>query len=343
MKLTFSPYTLELKHTFTISTYSRDSTPGVQVRLRHEGITGYGEAAMPQYLGETVESVMSFLSKADMSQFNDPMMTEDILSYVDHLAPGNCAAKAAIDIALHDLIGKMMDIPCHRLFGLDKSKAPETSYTIGIASPQETTQKVKEASDKYHILKVKLGTNHDRQIIESVRRETDTPLIVDANQGWNDLDKAIDMCHWLKEMGVRLVEQPMKRDKLDQMARLREASPIPIFADESVQRASDIWRLDGVVDGINIKLMKCTGMHEAWNMINIARSLGMMTMLGCMTETSCAVSAAAQLSPAVDFADLDGNLLIANDPFDGMHVVGGRITLNDRPGIGVIEIKQMQA
>ena len=146
MKLTFSPYTLELKHTFTISTYSRDSTPGVQVRLRHEGITGYGEAAMPQYLGETVESVMSFLSKADMSQFNDPMMTEDILSYVDHLAPGNCAAKAAIDIALHDLIGKMMDIPCHRLFGLDKSKAPETSYTIGIASPQETTQKVKEAS-----------------------------------------------------------------------------------------------------------------------------------------------------------------------------------------------------
>ena len=135
----------------------------------------------------------------------------------------------------------------------------------------------------------------------------------------------------------------MTCSKLDLMAQLREASPIPIFADESVQRASDIWRLDGVVDGINIKLMKCTGMHEAWNMINIARSLGIMTMLGCMTETSCAVSAAAQLSPAVDFADLDGNLLIANDPFDGMHVVGGRITLNDRPGIGVIEIKQMQA
>ena len=335
MRLSFHPYTLKLRETFTISTYSRDTTPCIIVRLDHDGFTGYGEASLPQYLGETADSAARFLSQVDLSQFKDPLMTEDILSYVAAIDQGHCAAKAAIDIALHDLAGKIIGQPCHKLLGLDKAKAPITSYTIGIGPETETRQKVRAAATKYKILKVKLGTDHDRHIIETLRQETSIPITVDANQGWRDPSEAIDMAHWLAGQGTLLIEQPFPRADLDMTARLSEASPIPIIADESVQRATDIPRLQGAFDGINIKLMKCTGMREAWSMIATARALGMRVMLGCMTETSCAISAAAQLSPAVDFADLDGNLLISNDPFTGVAVAGGRITLPDAPGIGV--------
>lgn len=335
MELSFHPYTLTLRGTFTISTYSRTTTPGILVELRHDGLTGYGEASLPQYLGETVDNAAKFLSRVDLSQFKDPLMTDDILTHVAGIDHGHCAAKAAIDIALHDLAGKIIGQPCHKLLGLDKAKAPATSYTIGIGSPNETRGKVREAAAKYKILKVKLGTDHDRQIIETIRQETDLPITVDANQGWRDPAEAIDMAHWLAGQGTLLIEQPFPREDLDMTARLSEASPIPIIADEAVQRATDIPRLHGAFDGINIKLMKCTGMHEAWSMVATARSLGMRVMLGCMTETSCAISAAAQLSPAVDFADLDGNLLISNDPFHGVTVSDGRLVLNDAPGIGV--------
>ena len=192
-----------------------------------------------------------------------------------------------------------------------------------------------EAAGKFNILKVKVGLDTDEEMIRTIRTVTDVPLAVDANQGWKDRSKALDEIFWLKEQGVVLVEQPLPIAALDDTAWLTERSPLPIIADESVQRLADIRGLAGAFNGINIKLMKCTGMREAIKMVHTARALGMKVMLGCMTETSCAVSAAAQLSPLADFADLDGNLLISNDRFTGVTVVDGRLTLPDRPGLGL--------
>ena len=338
LHLRFFPYELKLAHVFTVASYSRTTTPDVQVELEWEGVTGYGEASMPPYLGQSVESVTNFLNKVDLSQFNDPFKMEDILEYVDSLSEGDGAAKCAIDIALHDLVGKLLGQPWFRLWGLDPDKAPSTTFTIGIDTPEVVKEKTLEAVGKFNILKVKVGLDTDVEMIETIRTVTDVPLAVDANQGWKDRNKALDEIFWLKEHGIVMVEQPMPKERLDDIAWLTEHSPLPIFADESIQRMKDIPSLMGAYNGINIKLMKCTGMREGWKMATMARALGMKVMVGCMTETSCAVSAAAQFSPYVDFADLDGNLLIANDRFDGVKVVSGKLTLPDRPGIGVIPL-----
>ena len=338
MKLRFFPYELKLRHVFTVATYSRTTTPDVQVEIEYDGITGYGEASMPQYLGQTVASVTAFLQKVDLEQFNDPFHMEDILAYVDSLSPGDTAAKAAIDIALHDLTGKLLGAPWFKIWGLDKTKAPSTTFTIGIDTAEAVKQKTKECADRFNILKVKLGRDNDKEMIETIRSVTNLPIAVDVNQGWKDKQKAIDMIHWLNEKGIVMIEQPMPKEMKDDIAWITEQSPLPVFADESIQRLKDIKDVEGAYSGINIKLMKCTGMREAWKMLNYARAIGMKVMIGCMTETSCAVSAAAQLSPAVDFADLDGNLLISNDRFKGMEVVKGKITLPERPGIGITKI-----
>ena len=335
IRLSFEPYELQLRHTFTVSSYSRKTTPDVQVKLEYEGFTGYGEASMPPYLGQSVESVCRFLSQVDMEQFRDPFRLEDILAYVDSLSHGDSAAKAAIDIALHDLVGKLMGQPWWRIWGLDPSKAPDTTFTIGIDTPDVVRQKTRECADRFNILKVKVGLDNDKEMIRTIREVTDLPLAVDANQGWKDREQALDEIHWLKENGIVMVEQPMAKERIEDNAWITERSPLPIFADEAIQRLADIPSIKGAYHGINIKLMKCTGMREAWKMLNYARAEGMKVMIGCMTETSCAVSAAAQLSPAVDFADLDGNLLITNDLYKGMEVVDGKITLSDRPGIGL--------
>lgn len=338
LKLSFEPYELILRHTFTVSSYSRKTTPGVQIRIDFEGFTGYGEASMPPYLGQTVESVCAFLNRVDLAQFKDPFRLEEILAYVDSLSPGDNAAKAAIDIALHDLVGKLMGQPWWRIWGLDPFKAPDTTFTIGIDTADVVRQKTLECAEKFNILKVKVGLDNDKEMIRTIREITDLPLAVDANQGWKDREEALDEIFWLHENGVVMVEQPMAKERMDDNAWITERSPIPVFADESIQRLADIPSVKGAYHGINIKLMKCTGMREAWKMVNYARAEGMKVMVGCMTETSCAVSAAAQLSPAVDFADLDGNLLITNDLFKGMEVIDGKITLSDLPGIGLIKL-----
>lgn len=338
LEMKFFPYELKLRHVFTVATYSRTTTPDVQVEITYDGVTGYGEASMPQYLGQTVQSVTAFLQKVDLSQFNDPFQLEDILAYVDSLSPGDTAAKAAVDIALHDLVGKLLGAPWYKIWGLNKDKAPSTTFTIGIDTAEVVKQKTRECANQFNILKVKLGRENDKEMIETIRSVTDLPIAVDINQGWKDKEKAIDEIFWLKEHGIVMVEQPMPKEQRDDIAWLTEKSPLPIFADEAIQRLKDIKNVAGAYSGINIKLMKCTGMHEAWKMLNYARAIGMKVMVGCMTETSCAVSAAAQLSPAVDFADLDGNLLISNDRFKGMEVVKGKITLPDRPGIGVVKL-----
>ncbi len=332
--LRFKPYTLKLKHVFTIATYSRSTTPVMLTEIEYDGVVGHGEASMPPYLGESHKTAIEFLSKVDLTQFNDPFETEDILDYVDGIAPGNPAAKASVDIALYDLVGKLLGKPWVKIWGYDENKTPYISFTIGIDKPEVVRQKVKEAAP-YKILKVKLEYGNDKQMIETVRSVSNKPITVDVNQGWKDKHYALDMCHWLKERGVEFVEQPMPKNQPDDIAWLTERSPLPIMADEAVQRIPDVIKAYGVYSGINIKLMKCTGMREAHKMLNLARSLGMKVMIGCMTETSCGISAAAQLSPQVDWADLDGNLLISNDPFEGVKIVDGKIKLNNYPGIGL--------
>ncbi len=338
MHLTFEPYELKLKHVFTVSSFSRSTTPDVQVRIDYDGYTGYGEASMPPYLGQTVESVCSFLKKVDLEQFHDPFCIDDILTYIDSLSDGDSAAKAAVDIALHDLVGKIIGAPWHRMLGLNPEKTPNTTYTIGIDTDEMVKLKTREVAGQFKILKVKLGTPRDREMIRAIREVSDLPIAVDVNQGWKNKKKALDEIFWLKEQGIVMVEQPMPKEMLDANAWLTERSPLPTFADEAIQRLKDIPAVKGAYTGINIKLMKCTGMREAWKMMNYARAEGMKVMIGCMTETSCAIAAAAQLSPAVDFADLDGNLLIANDIFRGTTVVDGKITLNQLPGIGIEKI-----
>lgn len=336
LKLKFFPYELKLKHAFNLAKFSRTTTPDVQVEIEFDGVTGYGEASMPPYLGESIASVTGYLSSLNLGQFSDPFRIEEIHEYMDSVAPGNTAAKAAVDIALHDLTGKIMGQPWYKIWGLDPAKAPATSFTIGIDTAEVVRQKVSEASP-YRILKVKMGLDNDKELVEIIRDcRPEVPLCVDANQGWTDREKALDMCHWLAERGCLFVEQPMAKENLDDAAWLTERSPLPIIADEAVKRLPDVARLKGAYSGINIKLMKSTGMHEAYQMATLARALGMKVMLGCMTETSCAVSAASQLAPLAEYADLDGNLLISNDRFDGMAITDGFIDIpRDRPGIGV--------
>lgn len=334
LTLTFDPYNLKLKHVFTLANSSRTSTPVILTRIEFDGFTGYGEASMPPYLGETQKTATDFLLELNLAQFTDPFRMEEILEYVDEAAPYNYAAKASVDIALHDLVGKIMQQPWYKIWGYSAENTPNTSFTIGIDKPDAVKQKIEEAKE-FKILKVKLGRENDKQMIETIRSVTNVPLCVDVNQGWQDKKKALDMIFWLKDKGIEFVEQPMSKDNPDDNAWLTENSPLPIIADEAVQRLQDIKNMVGVYSGINIKLMKCTGMREAHKMVNLARANQMKVMIGCMTETSCAVSAAAQLSPMADWGDLDGNLLISNDPYRGVKVIDGKITLSEQPGIGI--------
>ena len=331
----FNPYTLELRHHFTIAGSSRSTTPVMLVEIERDGIIGYGEASMPPYLGESHATAMAFLSRIDFSQYADLSLLEDILKDIDDLAHGNRAAKAAVDIALHDWVGKKTGRSWHQIWGLNPERTLPTSFTIGMEQDSEILRrKVKEA-EQFRILKVKLGGENDREIIETIRSITNKPIRVDVNQGWKDKNDALRMIEWLAGEGVELVEQPLAKDNVDDHAWLTERSPIPIIADESVQRLPDIMKARGAYHGINIKLMKCTGMREAHTMVLLAKALGMKVMVGCMTETSCGISAAAQLVPLADYADLDGALLIRNDPFRGATIDDGLVRIPRGPGIGV--------
>jgi len=334
MKLTFQPMDLQLLHPFTISRSTKKIVPSMLVMLEQDGIVGYGEASPSERYGESQGTVAGFLQRIDLMLFQDPFQIEKILNSVDQIAVGNGSAKAAIDIALHDWIGKRLGIPVWKLFGLSKDNAPQSSFTIGIDSPGVIEQKLQEA-ELYQILKVKVGVPDDREIIQTIRQQTGKILRVDANEGWKSKEEALDKILWLEEQGVELVEQPMPANALEQIAWLRERVHIPLIADESVLRLTDIPTLSNAFDGINIKLMKCSGIHEALKMIHTAKAFNMKIMLGCMIESSIGISAAAQLSPLVDYADLDGNLLITNDPFYGVTLAEEKLVLSDNPGIGI--------
>ena len=334
MKLTYQPFELLLRHTFTIAKFSRTSTPVMLLKVEHEGQTGYGEASMVPYMGESYESANAFLKKVDASQFKYPFDFEAIIAYLDSTAPGNPAIKAGIDIALHDLDGKLQQKPCWQILGSDPAKMPLTSFTIGLDTPEVIVQKVKENPD-CKIIKAKLGRGSDKELIKIIRSVTDLPLFVDANQGWTDLEQSLDMCHWLHDQGVLLIEQPMLKTDPDSNAWLTERSPIPLIGDESVQRLPDVEKAKGVYHGINIKLMKSAGMYEAHQMILKARELDLKVMIGCMSETSCATLAAAALAPQCDWADLDGPFLTSNNPYQLPEFVDGKWVLSSDAGLGI--------
>jgi len=339
MQLTFRAFDAQMRHVFTIANSSRTTTPIVLTEITYDGYTGYGEAAMPPYLGETQASVIEFLKKVDLSRFSSPFEIQDILNYVDAISINNTAAKAAVDIALHDLVGKIMGQPWWKIWGFNPTTTPNTSFTVGLDTEEVVKEKTREASP-YKVIKVKLGRDEktDKMMVNTIRSVTNTMICVDANQGWKDKHYALDMIHWLNERNVNMIEQPMSKYLLDETAWLTENSPLPIIADEACQRLVDIPKLKGAYSGINIKLMKCTGLREAREMVSLAKALHMRLMIGCLTETSCAISAAAQIAPETEWADLDGNLLISNDCFKGMQIVDGKITLNDMPGIGITKL-----
>lgn len=338
MKLKYYNYSLELKHTFRLANYSRNSTPVVLIEIEQDGITGYGEASMPQYLGEDYNSANSFLEKLNLSQFSNTDALEEIFNYINGAAEGNNAVKAGLDIALHDLYAKRKNKPLREIWNIDSAKKLETSYTIGISNRDELKLKIDEAGE-FKFLKIKLGSPDDKNLIRSIRELTDKPLFVDVNQGWTDRHFALEMISWLAGENVILVEQPLAADKIEDLFWLKEKSPLPIVADEGIKRLDDLIKFKNIYSAVNIKLMKSAGLNEARKMIEFASGAGLKIMLGCMTETSCGIAAAAQLAPLCDWLDLDGNLLIANDPFIGHEVLNGEIFLNNLPGIGITKRK----
>ncbi|WP_432707941.1 dipeptide epimerase [Pedobacter sp.] len=338
MEVSYISYNLELKHPFAIAKFSRTSTPLLILKLRYENVDGYGEASMVPYMGESYDGAVAFLNKVDWRRMAYPFDFQEILAYLDSLAPGHPAIKAAIDIALNDINGKILQKPCYEIYGADPGNMPVTSYTIGIDSAEVIKEKVADATD-FKVLKIKLGRDNDRELINTIRSLTDLPLYVDANQGWADRKKAIETIYWLHDQGVVLIEQPMDKNDLDGNAWLTGRSPIPILADEAVQRLADMDQLRGAYHGINIKLMKSAGMYEAHQMILKARKFGMKVLIGCMSETSCATLAATALAPLCDWADLDGPWLTKNNPFDYPELKDGRIVLKNLPGLGLEGIK----
>lgn len=328
---------LKLTHTWTIARNSSDVKDNVFVRIERDGVVGWGEAAPNVRYGQSAEQTMSLLGKTRaIVEAGDWLHYVDLRERWERELPEDSCARAALDMAILDWVGGKLGSPLYRLLGLDPAKAPVTTFSIGIDSPQVIRQKVEEAKE-FPALKIKVGRDNDAEILAAVRDATDKPLRVDANEGWRDKEQALEKIQWLAGLGVELIEQPLPSAMIEETAWLRERVEMPIIADEAVKTAGDIPRLAGAYDGINIKLMKSGGLQEAIRMIHVARAVGMKIMLGCMIESSVAISAAAHLSPLVDYADLDGNLLISNDPFIGVGVERGRLILNDRPGLGVRE------
>jgi len=334
LKLSAEVISLRTKHPFVIARGGDDDTRVVWVRLiDRDGVEGWGEADPSRYYGETADTVLAVLDKLEPHLPKNPFDLDAAEARFSQLVPQNGAARAALSAALHDLVGKRLGQPVWRLWGLDPARAPRSSFTIGLDTPEKLRQKVLEASS-YPILKIKLGTDRDEAILRTVRDATDKPIRVDANAGWTR-ERALQMLPILKEYGVEFVEQPLPPDDLEGIAELRRRGILPVVVDESCIVATDIPRLAGVVDGINIKLAKCGSLREALRMIATARAHGMLVMVGCMIESSLGITAAAHFTPLVDAADLDGAALTANDPFIGATIDGGQIRLPIEPGLGV--------
>jgi L-Ala-D/L-Glu epimerase len=334
MELSIQPYRLEFRHPFGLSSHTRKETPAVFIRLTHHGMHGYGEACLPPYLGETMDGTIQFLDyAAGMLARADPYALHACIAEVHALGPGCMAAKAAIDMALHDLAGKRAGLPCWQMFGLYNDAVP-TSFTIAIDAEDRLEQKVHEASD-YQVLKIKAGTRNDKQLIRAIRKFTRKPLYVDVNQGWKEKHFVLDMILWMREQNVVLIEQPMPVHMLEETEWVTEKSPLPVLADESVRDMADLRLVNGVFSGANLKLMKCGGIAAALEMCSALKRKGLKVMLGCMAESSCGTSAMAQLASLGDYIDLDAPKLYKNDPFIGVEYRHGRLIPTHEPGLGV--------
>jgi len=326
---------LKLRHTWTTTMSSSEYRDTIQLRLTSDGVTGLGEGAPIVRYHENAEDGKKALdSITPFLQSANPWRFEKLMSDVSAKIPGQFAAKAALDIALMDWVGKKTSLPLYKMLGLDPADTPITTFSIGIDTPETTRQKVQEA-DPFPVLKIKVGLNTDEATIAAVRSVTKKPLRVDANEGWKDKEEAVRKINWLETQGVEFVEQPMPAAMLEETRWVRSHVHLPIIADEAAVNPQAIPKLVDAYDGVNVKLDKCGGIQQALRMIYIAKSLGMKTMLGCMISSSISVTAAAHLSPLVDYADLDGNLLIANDSFRGVTAEKGKLILPDKPGLGL--------
>lgn len=336
MTLDYETLRVDLRHTFTIASSTSKFRNTVIITLGYDQLTGIGEAPSSSRYVEDDTSITAFLEKARdiMNPAEDPFGIEDLWQAIDRLSAGDMAAKSGLNIALYDLVGKQLDIPVYRLLGLNPGNTPLTSVTIGMDQPEKIKTKVVEA-EPHPVLKIKLGKGDlDYDIIKAIKNITDKPLRVDANEGWAR-EEAVRKIEWLATRNVEYVEQPLAADRLEDMRWVHERSALPVFADENVRRASDIPAIASCFDGVNIKLAKAGGITGALKAIHTARAHGLKVMLGCMVETAVANTAAAHLSPLVDYADLDATLLTSNDPFDGVKVNEGKLILGTNAGLGI--------
>ena len=336
MRLTHEPLPLATVFEFRISVGASSTHANTLVRIDHDGVTGLGEASPSHYYGENERLVKAALDTWAPHLGDDPFALEAIESRLWNVLRGHGAARAALDMALHDWIGKRLGLPVWKVLGLDPATTPLSCVTLGLASPEEMERKLETVID-FPRIKVKLGAPGDVENLRRIRKRYRGMLQVDANTAWNAAD-AVRVLREIEPLGIELVEQPVAREDLDGLRWVRERSGIPVFADESCHRHGDLANLVGRVDGVNLKLMKTGGLREMLRMIHGARALGLKVMLGSMVESSLALSAAAQLAPLADYLDLDGHWLLRDDPFDGAPGERGRITLSDRPGLGAVPV-----
>ena len=344
MKLAHQTIELKPTHPFVIARGGYAHHRNVIVRITDDdGLEGFGEAAPNKYYGESVDTVIGALGQfRSVVEAADPLALESTEASLNALLRGNASAKSAVSSALHDLVGKRLGLSIHRLWGLDPARAPQSSFTIGIADNSELERRVTEAR-QYPILKIKLGTDRDEEIVRIVRNAgPDKRLRVDANAGWT-AKQAVHMSDFLADHGVEMLEQPVPANDIEGLRFVRKRSKLPVFADVSCLVSADVAKLAGAVDGINIKLAKCGSMREAERMVHAARALDMQVMAGCMIESSLGISAIAQVSPLLDFADFDGAALLSSDPFRGTTIEAGQIRLSDGPGLGAVAGKGFDA
>lgn len=333
MKLTFETIELVPTYVFRTARTTSAASDSVFVRLEGDGLSGIGEAAPSRFYGETAETVTGFLEQMRPRIEHCAHEAEVMAELTSRGGANNPAARAALEIAAHDVIGKRFERPVHELFGLDPTDAPDTVMSIGLDEPDVMLSKAREASG-FSTLKIKLDQETDPEIVRDIKRATGAAITVDANCAWTPVE-AIEKIKVLADIGVEFVEQPVGAKDIDGLRLVHRHADVPIFADEACPTSAQISLVEGAVDGIVIKLMKCGGLVEAVRMARMAREKGMSTMIGCMMESSLAITAAAHISPLVDWADLDSGLLLANDPFVGVRIDNGRMTLPTEPGLGV--------
>ncbi|MFN4233306.1 MAG: enolase C-terminal domain-like protein [Bacteroidia bacterium] len=334
LNVSYISYPLTLKHTFNLTHGKRNTTPCVLLKLECDGYVSYGEASLPPYLKETPDSVISYFENINWNRFNknNPL---DFIDYLNSQEKINYPALAAIDMAIHDLFGKISGLAVHEILNIPNKISPLLSYTISYEEDENILmEKIKEA-EPFKQIKLKLGTAHDKSFVEFVLKHTNKKFFVDVNEGWKTLFEAVDMCEFLKEHDCLFVEQPFKKNSYELTLQLKSKNILPVFADETICNLSDLENYHNYFDGINIKLLKCGGIKNALKMIAFARKMNLKIMMGCMTETSCGIAAASQISTLCDFADLDGAHLISNNPFKEISIIEGKIILQKKSGIGV--------